>query len=371
MIMKFAEEGNIDDLESRVVYTGICCYCGACGGFCTEYIHYENQLPTTDEKCFELHGACFDFCPRTFLPILEMEKAVLGGVRSDKDLGYYTEIILAKATEGAVAEKGQDGGVVTALLTYLMEKGEIDAACISRSSESEAWLPEPFVATSKEDILAGAGSNYEQCPTIIGVANAIADGYENIAMVGLPCHTQAMRKIQLSDYFDVHGDKVKYVIGLFCTETFDRELFHAKLGEMGIKIEDVKKFDIGEGKFKVYTDKGETIEKISKMKACAREGCKVCYDFAAELSDVSVGSIGAETGWNTVIIRSETGKKLIDDAKAAGAIETKAIDDAAVEEVRKLASSKKTGNLKNIMASAGALKLLNLAIDPSEMDLLI
>ena len=369
--MKFAEEGNINDLESRVVYTGTCCYCGACGGFCTEYIRYENQLPTTDEKCFELHGACFDFCPRTFLPILEMEKAVLGGVRSDKDLGYYTEIISAKATDAAIHEQGQDGGVVTALLTYLMDKGEIDAACISKNSETEKWKPEPFVATSKEDILAGAGSNYEQCPTIIGVANAIADGHENIAMVGLPCHVQAMRKIQLSDYFDVHGDKVKYVIGLLCTETFDRDLLLAKLAELGVKIEDVKKFDIGEGKFKIFTDGGQIDEKIAAMKSCMREGCKVCYDFAAELSDVSVGSIGAESGWNTVIIRNETGKKLIEDAKKAGAIETKEMADDKVELVRKLASRKKSGNLKNIMESAGALKLLNLAIDPSEMNLLI
>ncbi|VUT27467.1 MAG: Coenzyme F420 hydrogenase subunit beta [Candidatus Syntrophoarchaeum sp. GoM_oil] len=369
--MKFTEEGNINDLESRVVYTGTCCYCGACGGFCTEYIHYENQLPITDEKCFELHGACFDFCPRTFLPILEMEKAVLGGVRSDKDLGYYTEIISAKATDGAVGEKGQDGGVVTALLTYLMDKGEIDAACISKNSDTEKWKPEPFVATSKEDILAGAGSNYEQCPTIVGVANALREGYKNIAMVGLPCHTQAMRKIQLSDYFDVGGDKVKYVIGLLCTETFDRDLLLAKINEMGVKIDDVNKFDIGGGKFRIFTDKGETTEKIAAMKSCMREACTFCYDFAAELGDISVGSIGAEAGWNTVIIRSETGKKLIDDAKKAGAIETKAMAEDKIELVRKLASRKKTGNLKNIMASAGALKLLNLSVDPLEMNLLI
>ncbi|HDM36366.1 MAG TPA: hypothetical protein ENG09_03815, partial [Candidatus Syntrophoarchaeum butanivorans] len=252
--MRYAEEGNIDDLESRVVYNNLCCYCGACGGFCTEYIRYENELPKTEEKCFEIHGACFDFCPRTFLPVLEMEKELFGGVRSDKDLGYFTEIITARATDAAIAEKGQDGGVVSALLIYLMEKGEIDAACISRNSETEAWKPEPFVARSKEDILAGAGSNYEQCPTLIGVGNAISDGCESIAMVGLPCHVQAMRKIQLSNFFDVGGSKVKYVIGLFCTETFDRALLHAKLDELGVKIEDVKKFDIGEGKFKIYTD---------------------------------------------------------------------------------------------------------------------
>jgi len=369
--MRYAEKGTISDLMEKVSHNNVCCYCGACGGFCTEYIRYENGIPTTDEKCYEIHGACFDFCPRTFLPILEVEKELLGGVRSDKDLGYYTEIITAKASDAGINKKGQDGGVVTALLAYLMEKGEIDAACISKNSDEEKWKPEPFVATSKEDLLAGAGSNYEQCPTIIGVANAIADGKENIAMVGLPCHVQAMRKIQLSDYFDVGGSKVKHVIGLLCTETFDRDLLLAKLGELGVKIDDVKKFDIGGGKFRIFTDGGEITEKIAAMKSCMREGCTFCYDFAAELGDISVGSIGAEAGWNTVIIRNDAGKKLIDDAKKAGVIETKAMADDKVELVRKLASRKKTGNMKNIMEAAGALKLLNLSIDPSEMDLLI
>ncbi|RLG34463.1 hypothetical protein DRN98_02485, partial [Methanosarcinales archaeon] len=70
-------------------------------------------------------------------------------------------------------------------------------------------------------------------------------------------------------------------------------------------------------------------------------------------------------------IRSETGKKLIDDAKKAGVIETKAMADDKIELVRKLASRKKTGNLKKIIEAAGAVKILNLAVDPSEMDLLL
>ncbi|PHP45911.1 coenzyme F420 hydrogenase [Methanosarcinales archaeon ex4572_44] len=369
--MKFDEKGSIIDLEAKVVYSNICCYCGACGAFCTEYISYENGTPITKQKCFEIHGACFDFCPRTFLPVLEMERELFGDVRNDSELGYYTSIVTAQASDAAIAAKGQNGSVVTALLIYLMEKGKIDAACVSKNSLDEPWKPEPLVATTKEEILEGAGSNYEQCPTIMGVGEALANGSKNIAMVGLPCHIQAMRKIQLSKAFDVGGERVKYAIGLLCTETFDRDLLHAKLAEMGIKAEDVKKFDIGEGKFKVFTEDGMTTEKIATMKSCMRDGCKVCYDFAAELADISVGSIGSEEGWNTVIVRSKAGKELIDEAKKAGAIKVKPLGDASIKSVKDLASRKKSENIDNIVQMAGATKILHLAVKPQELSLLL
>lgn len=43
-----------------------------------------------------------------------------------------------------------------------------------------------------------------------------------------------------------------------------------------------------------------------------------CYDFAAEFADVSVGSIGSEFGWSTVITRSDAGKALVKRAEEEG-----------------------------------------------------
>ncbi|MHC1587077.1 MAG: coenzyme F420 hydrogenase/dehydrogenase beta subunit N-terminal domain-containing protein, partial [Candidatus Syntropharchaeia archaeon] len=244
----YTEQGNISDLEAKVVYNDLCCYCGACGAFCTEYISYENEKPVTKEKCFELHGACFDFCPRTFLPVLDIEREVFGNTRNDKMIGYYTEIFTARAKDEKVLERAQDGGVVSALLNALLDNKMIDAAVVAKNAEGDSWVPEPFVATSSEDVLASAGSKYTQCPSLMGVGDAVRNGFENIALVGLPCHIQAMRKIKLSPHFDVGADKVTLLIGLLCTETFDYDLLKKKLEEMGTKIEDVVKFNIKKGK---------------------------------------------------------------------------------------------------------------------------
>ena len=362
------QKGNIMDLEAEVIYNGLCCYCGTCGAFCKEYITYENELPVTKKKCYEICGACYDFCPRTFFAPFEVDRAVFGDVRTDNLLGYYQgEILTARATDKVVIEKAQDGGVVSALLVFLLEHGEIDAAVVSKTSEE--WAPEPFVATKKGDILAAAGSKYTQCPSVLGVGDAFEQGYKNIALVGLPCHIQGMRKVQLSRGFDVGADKVKMLIGLLCSETFDMPMLTKKLEELGTSIAEVEKFNIKKGSFIVYTKAGKEIKTpIRKMRDCVREACNYCYDFAAEFADVSVGSIGSEFGWSTVITRSEAGKDLVKRAEAEGIIEAKKLTEEQINEVRKLASFKKRGNLKHIYEKTEPIRILNMLVEPEMLE---
>ena len=362
------EKGNLMDLEAEVIYNGLCCYCGSCGAFCKEYITYENELPKTKKKCYEICGACYDFCPRTFFAPFEVDRAVFGDVRTDNLLGYYQgEILTARATDDAVRDKAQDGGVVSALLAFLLEHGEIDAAVVSKTSEN--WEPEPFVATKREDVLAAAGSKYTQCPSVLGVGDAFEAGYKNIALVGLPCHIQGMRKVQLSKGFDVGADRVKLLIGLLCTETFDMAMLTKKLEELGTSIEEVEKFNIKKGSFIVQTKAGKEIKTpIRKMRECVREACNYCYDFAAEFADISVGSIGSENGWSTVIMRSEAGEDLMKRAEAAGIIEAKKLTEEQIKEVRNLASFKKRGNLKHIYEKTEPISILNMLVEPEMLE---
>ena len=88
-----------------------------------------------------------------------------------------------------------------------------------------------------------------------------------------------------------------------------------------------------------------------------------CYDFAAEFADLSVGSIGSELGWSTVIMRSKVGVEIVKKAKAAGAIETKKLSKEQVKEVRRLASFKKRGNLKHIYDKTDTVRIRNLLVE--------
>lgn len=104
------------------------------------------------------------------------------------------------------------------------------------------------------------------------------------------------------------------------------------------------------------------------MRDCMREACEYCYDFAAEFADLSVGSIGSELGWSTVITRSDAAKDLVKRAEEAGVIESKKLSEAQVKEVRKLASYKKQGNLKNIYDKTEPIRILNMQVEPEMLE---
>ena len=56
----------------------------------------------------------------------------------------------------------QDGGIVTALLAALLEAGEIDGALVAKPSEREPWKGVAHLARAREELIACAGSFYNQ-----------------------------------------------------------------------------------------------------------------------------------------------------------------------------------------------------------------
>ena len=65
----------------------------------------------------------------------------------------------------------------------------------------------------------------------------------------------------------------------------------------------------------------------------------MCPDFAAEHADISTGGIGAFNDWTLTLIRTETGRDIMDGMLAEGWIETRPGDEdpGAIELLHKLA----------------------------------
>jgi coenzyme F420 hydrogenase subunit beta len=122
-----------------------------------------------------------------------------------------------------------------------------------------------------------------------------------------------------------------------------------ELGE--IRAEDTYKIDIGAGNYTIYSVSGD-IQKIpiDIVREYEQESCSICPDFTSELSDISIGSIGAPEGWNTVIVRTKTGKKVFEAAANEGYIEIGKEDKIPLdlEIVKKLSKIKKNRSKKKI-----------------------
>ena len=125
---------------------------------------------------------------------------------------------------------------------------------------------------------------------------------------------------------------------------------HIKHGcESNLDPKQVEKFEITKGMFRVIDKSGKAHEvPISETDQYTYVGCGPCFDFASEMADISVGSVGSPGGWSTVLARTPAGEKLYNSAVTTHAVEEKTISDKGLTLAKKLAGDKeKRFNIKS------------------------
>ena len=258
--------------------------------------------------------------------------------------GVSKDIILARATDTEVHQKGQDGGLVSAILLWCLDHGYIDAALVSYlEGDGTSWKAIPGVARNREEILAAAGSRYTYSANTMAYAEAVESGAEKLALVGMSCQSSvppAMKARKAGK----PARRFALNIGLLCSKTFDdaifEELFEAKYG---LRKQDMVKMNI-KGVFQIWMKDGGYHEvTLKECHAWTRDGCKTCPDFAAEHADISTGGIGAFNDWTLTIVRTDLGREIMIKMLEDGTIEGRPGDDdpgrhrAAAQAVDRLA----------------------------------
>jgi coenzyme F420 hydrogenase subunit beta len=260
-------------------------------------------------------------------------------------LGKYLDIMTVKTTDKTLQKYSQDGGIVSSLLIHALETGVIEGAIVAMPTD-EPWNPEPYVATTPEEIIAAAGTKYVLCPLNNALKIAAREnGLDKIGMEGMHCLTYAVRKMQLYPFGARHlPNKMALLLGIFCTENFSYTGIKAIVEELHkVNIEHVQKMDVSKGKMIVTSNMGERVEVPVKLThSYVQPGCYICPDLTARTADISTGSIGSPDGWSTVMPRTKVGKDLFQSAVDMGLFETKPIDPGkfGMEMLTRLAQNK-------------------------------
>lgn len=333
-------------LYNEIVSTEICVGCSACVVSCPHDvinmqdfrpIHEketgEEGLPPVEEQGPEycIHGEktcslCAMACLRLEPAIDAIEDLLYGRRRKhpSEPWGVTKEIWLARTTDPEIRKKGQDGGAVTSIVAWMMENGEIDGACTARPKDDIPWLDEPFLATSREDLLKAAGSRYTYSSNPLAMKEAAARKLKNLAMIGVSCESTAVREMKVEG-IKRWSKMVKFVAGLMCNETFKYEPFinDIVIKKYGINLDNVVKINV-KGDVVVTLNDGSPEVRIPlpECQVYANDWCHHCPDFAAEHADISFGGIG-DPGWTLCVIRTDYGMDVFKRALAAGVIESK------------------------------------------------
>ncbi|MBA7634873.1 hypothetical protein ES703_42471 [subsurface metagenome] len=342
-----AGKGSLD-LEKEVLNEGLCTSCGACVGICP-YIKVVKDRVALIEPCGLDEGQCYDFCPRTATDIAALDRMVFGKERSDSSLGSYISIEMAQARDSEIRSRAQYGGVVSALMAYAIDSGNIGAAVLTRPFDG-GFMPTSVVAQGGSQVLGCARSNYIASPTLAGLNRAMKEGENALGVVGIPCQVLALRKMQASKY-ETGAKRVKLIIGLFCTWALSYRGFYEFL-KAKVEPSLSRRLDIPPppANILVVDTEAGTIElPLDQIRGFIKPTCAICFDMTAEFADVSVGMVEGVEDWNTLITRTEEGKRMVQRAKEEGIIETRPLEEARLSHLKEASLQKKKRAIEEIV----------------------
>ncbi len=344
------------ELKAEVIDTGLCTGCAGCVIACPHDVigydheqggykpfHLEDELGPDD--CG--HGqkgctSCTRACPRFRNWEPEADEHLFARRREPDEMsGIYQDIMLTRASDKTVHEHGQDGGLVSAILIWLLDEGYIDGALVSYLDGAKGdWKARPGVATTKAEVLDSAGSRYTYSANTLAIDEATDKGLKNLALVGMSCQS-SVPPVMWHRKIGKISKPIKFNIGLLCSKTFDDAIFEELfLTKYGLPKQDMVKMNI-KGVFQIWMTDGSYHEiPLKECHAWTREGCTHCPDFAAEHADISTGGIGEFNDWTLTIVRTELGREVISRMISAGVIEARPGDEdpGAVALMHKLAA---------------------------------
>jgi coenzyme F420 hydrogenase subunit beta len=366
-----------EELKANVIDTGNCTGCSGCVAICpTNCLELKDDQPLLVEKEAPEEGVpqkcldcklCLLACPKTNFLLKETQEKF----HADTPIGQYKRICLAQATDPAIRTVCQDGGVVTALLTYALQHRVIHGAIVSKVAET--WKPVPTIVENYQELLEAAGTRYTLSPSFnalrpyelivddLAKKIKISEDWIKLALVGTPCQILTLRKMQtippnLTSQL-IPASLISLTIGLFCMENFDFKcLIENKIrNQLNIDLQNVKKFNIKKGNLSIYLKDGSKREiPLKEIRDCARKNCHTCTDFTAYFADISVGGVEAPDGWSTVIIRTDVGEKIYNAALEAGYLIEKVLEKENIERIATLSQRKRERALKYLTSSVKA-----------------
>lgn len=320
---------SIDKLK-KVTKSELCNRCGSCVGLSGGKIVFKDKegkylpeivAPLSDSEADRIWNACtgknFDFKANTkhFYP---------DAPYFHNYIGAFNKIYIGHTTDPDIRINSASGGILSAVLIYLLNKGKIDGVVTLRMSKETPWLTEPFIATSREEIMEAAQSKY-----IISSVNEILPEMEafkgKLAYVGLPPQVQSIRELQKTG--DPSVKNIKYIFGPFYGNTLYFSSIKSFLKSYGVKdYQTISKlyFRYGEwpGNMRVEFKDRDPIE-LKKFHANylipfhVVKNSLFCTDFTNEFTDISGGDAWAPVyeergkGFSMIISRSKVGEEII------------------------------------------------------------
>jgi coenzyme F420 hydrogenase subunit beta len=210
--------------------------------------------------------------------------------------------------------------------------------------DMDPWTLEPVarVATTVDEIVSGVGMQYLWAPVLSALNEAIFElGLTKLAVVGSPCVAKGARRLMNTENERLwpYREAIRLTIAPFCTGAYMPDMVNALLERgKGISRHQIRDMaiSVADGTLTVSLwDGTRRAVPLTEVEPFTRQGCGSCDDYLGESADIAVGTVGAQPGYATLIVRTSTGEMFFQNARRFGLLETSAqVDEAALEAAR-------------------------------------
>jgi formate dehydrogenase subunit beta len=252
----------------------------------------------------------------------------------DKGETMKNDMYLACCSDSDIAAKAENGGAVTSLLKFALEKKWVDAVVAVKARGGNRYDGIPVLITEPEEVMECAGSLHCASPNIAQFLKEYLDGVVNqkIAVTCKPCDARAI--IELAKRNQIYFDNL-ILIGLNCTGTLPPAKAKRMIEEeFGINPFDVAGEDIEENKLilrlKDGSEKERDLKELEEKGYGRRDNCRRCDINIPTMADLACGKWGAKPNTTFIEVCSDRGSDFIDEAIKAGYIKVERPDDKAV-----------------------------------------
>lgn len=344
---------NLDD----IIEGGLCAGCGLCESIAGRDAVEMDLTPdgrvrprTKSPLRHDVFQQIMQVCPGVTVTGPANDQAGPSG-KMHRIYGPIASLHRGWARDEKVRFHAAAGGSLTALGTYLLESGKVEAVLHIKASADNPLMSDTIVSISARDVYDGAQSRYGPAAPLTQVHRLLDEG-RTFAVIGKPCDVAAIRNL---GRVDTRVDtQIPFCLTIFC----------GSVPSLKMPVQMAASFGVGEDELTLFRWRGDGWPGMTHMetrdgrsfdltydKAYFEDGvpwaydaqfrCKICPDAIGELADVA-----CPDGWvmedgkpvhreapgvNVLVARTLRGASLLRDAEADGALVLRPFSEAELE----------------------------------------
>lgn len=262
---------------------------------------------------------------------------------ADHEFGPTLEIWEGYAADPEIRFRASSGGLLTALSLYCLENENMGFVLHTGMDEKRPWTNRTVQSRDKQELLSRTGSRYAPASPCDGLA-AIEQSDTPCVFIGKPCDTAGVA-LACRERPELEK-KIGLVLTFFCAGTPSTRGTLDLVKSIVASPDEITALQYrGEGwpgRFKVQVNGKEVDKSYSYDESWGRltsyrpMRCHLCPDGLGRVSDIACGDAweqfegGNDPGRSIALVRTPRGQQILHAAMAAGYVELRPVDSAAV-----------------------------------------